>query len=70
MTADLNWRKSSYSVANSACVEVAIIGSEPDPSPAIAVRDSKNPSGAVLFFQSESWRWFIDDVRSGRIRAT
>ncbi|MCD0453255.1 DUF397 domain-containing protein [Actinocorallia sp. API 0066] len=45
------WFKSSYSSANSDnCVEVALN------LPAIAVRDSKNPSGPALRFSRASWR--------------
>jgi hypothetical protein len=45
---------------------VAVIGD--DSSAAVAVRDSKNPDGAMLVYEAEAWRCFIDDVRSGRIR--
>ncbi len=36
------WRKSSYSDASNTCVEIAFAG------PAVALRDSKNPTGPIL----------------------
>jgi hypothetical protein len=45
----LNWRKSSASGGESACVEVAQSGSS------VLVRDSSNPSGAVLVLTSSQW---------------
>jgi hypothetical protein len=45
----LIWRKSSASGGDGACVEVAQSGSF------VLVRDSRNPSGAVLKFTSNQW---------------
>jgi hypothetical protein len=53
-----SWRKSTYSNADGNCVEVAI-----HPS-AVAVRDSKHPSGPVLMFGLEEWRSFTTSLRS------
>lgn len=47
------WRKSTYSNADGNCVEVAI-----HPS-AVAVRDSKDPTGPVLTFATAEWREFL-----------
>ncbi|MFD3483849.1 DUF397 domain-containing protein [Streptomyces sp. NPDC058665] len=49
------WTKSTYS-ANGDCVEVRT-----DPATAISVRDSKNPSGPVLNFDSKAWEAFVAD---------
>jgi hypothetical protein len=48
------WRKSSYSSGQGACVEVAT--SKPG---AVAVRDSKDPHGAVLMVSPENWGAFL-----------
>ncbi|MFH8403464.1 DUF397 domain-containing protein [Streptomyces sp. NPDC018019] len=55
-----SWTKSSYSGGNGACVEVAV------PAPAaIAVRDSKDPDGPRLTFDTSAWSTFVADVRKG-----
>ncbi|MDX3455728.1 DUF397 domain-containing protein [Streptomyces sp. ME02-8801-2C] len=54
------WTKSSYSTGNGACVEVK--------SPihaAMAVRDSKVPSGPTLAFPADSWNSFVAEVSRG-----
>lgn len=51
------WRKSSYSGGeNTACVEVAFA------SPAVAVRDSKDPSGPHLTMTPGTWLGFLTSV--------
>ncbi|HEY2264932.1 MAG TPA: DUF397 domain-containing protein [Streptosporangiaceae bacterium] len=55
----LNWRKSSYSTSNGGdCVEVATT------SHMVAVRDSKDPAGAVVTVNLNSWRAFAQDTGS------
>jgi Domain of unknown function (DUF397) len=55
----LNWRKSSYSSSNGQCVEVASAG------PDVAVRDSKDPDGAVLLCTRAGMAAFIAGVKEG-----
>ena len=54
MTQERAWRKSSYSggTEDDNCVEVSLAHDA-------LVRDSKNPSGAVLTFGSTAWKNFI-----------
>lgn len=61
------WRKSSFSGGNGgACVEVAIIpGAADGGGQAVALRDSKDPSGPVLAFTPAEWRAFTSGVRGG-----
>lgn len=48
------WRKSSYSLVNGGCVEVAgLLGL------AVMVRDSKNPQDNVLQFAPREWKLFV-----------
>lgn len=47
-----NWRKSSHSGDQGACVEMATAGD------AVAVRDSKDPSGPMLHFPAGAWAAF------------
>ena len=54
----LNWRKSSASGGEGNCVEVAQSGSS------LLVRDSSNPSGAVLFFTLDQWLGLLRQVRN------
>jgi hypothetical protein len=57
---ELLWFKSRRSTGNGACVEVAFVASG-----AVAMRDSKDPSGPVLRFPATSWQSFVADVRAG-----
>jgi hypothetical protein len=52
------WRKSSYSGANGGnCVEIAAAAHT------VAVRDSKDPEGAMLAFELKDWQRFADRVK-------
>lgn len=53
------WRKSSYSSAQGNCVEVA-----KDAPGLVAVRDSKNPDGALLTFERRAWEAFTAKIKT------
>jgi len=53
----LNWQKSSRSTYDGNCVEVAVVGAH------VLLRDSKDPSGPRLKFDSTIWTAFVDRVR-------
>jgi Domain of unknown function (DUF397) len=59
-----SWHKSSYSGSeNGACVEIAdgVPGSVP-------VRDSKNPQGPAVVFESATWSSFVTAVQRDKFR--
>jgi Domain of unknown function (DUF397) len=57
------WRKAQRSIGNGNCVEVA------HSHEWIVVRDSKNPDGAILAYNAESWRVFTAQARQGHFDA-
>lgn len=57
MSAERNWRKSSYSNGGTAesCVEVSLAQDA-------LVRDTKNASGPALAFSTTAWRALINSL--------
>lgn len=51
------WRKSNRSSDKANCVEVAVTG------PAVAVRDSKHPTGGALLVTPRAWTAFTTALR-------
>jgi hypothetical protein len=54
------WTKSSFSSANGECVELALLGDD-----TVALRDSKDPLGAVLHFTRREIDAFLKGAVSG-----
>lgn len=57
---DAHWVKSSLSLSNGNCVEVANL-----PGGGIGVRDSKDSEGPFLRFTPGEWDAFLGGVRNG-----
>jgi hypothetical protein len=56
------WRKSSFSGHGSnECVEVSSTGET------VSIRDSKDPNGPVLVFDSAAWAEFIQAIKRGEL---
>ncbi|MEV0351946.1 DUF397 domain-containing protein [Nonomuraea sp. NPDC050680] len=53
------WFKATFSDNGGGCVEVAL-GEN-----VVAVRDSKDPEGPVLYFSGEEWVAFLAGVHAG-----
>ncbi len=54
------WRKSSFSMSNGDCVEIATLARGQ-----IGVRDSKATAGPHLRFSPNAWAAFVGDIRRG-----
>ena len=53
------WRKSSYSSQNGACVELAT-----NLPGMVAIRDSKDPGGPSLLVPAAEWRAFVRGLKA------
>jgi hypothetical protein len=60
---DAAWRKSSYSNGATQCVEAASLGG------LTAIRDSRNPGGAVLLLTARQMRDLARRVKTGQLGA-
>jgi hypothetical protein len=58
--ASLAWRKSSYSDGGGECVETAVL-----PDRRVAVRDSKQPGGAIQLYTAAEWSDFVQGAKAG-----
>jgi Domain of unknown function (DUF397) len=52
------WRKSTWSLGDGECVEVAVAADR------ITVRDTKSRNMEALHFSAANWHCFIEDLRS------
>jgi hypothetical protein len=57
----LQWRKSSYSNPSGNCVELAVV-----PGVGVAMRNSRDPRGAVLVYAPAEIAAFMRGVKSGQ----
>jgi Domain of unknown function (DUF397) len=53
----LIWRKSSYSIANGACVEAVTVPGM------IMIRDTVSPADGQLQFDARAWREFVERTK-------
>jgi hypothetical protein len=53
------WRKAQRSVGNGACVELAPVNGM------VAMRNSRDPDGPVLFYTPAEWRAFVHGAKAG-----
>lgn len=63
----LGWRRAVESGEAAHCVEVSLCSGVPrKPGARVAVRDSKDPDGPVLYFDEDEWPAFVAGVRTGQ----
>jgi hypothetical protein len=60
-TEALAWRKSSWSISNGNCVEVALLATGHR-----AVRDSMDKTGEILSFTNSEWVVFANKIKGGK----
>jgi hypothetical protein len=67
LVASHHWFKSSYSNNGGNCIEVAadLVASRG----VVPVRDSKNPDGPALGFETAAWSSFVGAVKGGEFPA-
>jgi uncharacterized protein DUF397 len=58
------WRTSSHSGGNGACVEVGV-----NAGARVLVRDTKDRVGPVLAFRPDAWRRFAGQAKTGTLPA-
>jgi Domain of unknown function (DUF397) len=59
-----SWRKSSYSMSNGQCVEVAVVARDHSAGGCIGIRDSVASTGPVLCVERRAWSAFLAEVRA------
>jgi Domain of unknown function (DUF397) len=63
LPAGATWRKSSHSGKNGNCVELACL-----PGERVAVRNSRDPQGGSLIYETSRMAAFMAGVKSGDLR--
>jgi len=53
------WRKAQRSIGNGACVEVTSMNGM------VAMRNSRDPRGAILTYTAAEWSAFLDGAKNG-----